>query len=323
MESAFRVATAPFTEHVTKYSLVFDDTQSFSRAHHEFLKNDKTIREFNSRLDETFTLGHNKFSHLSFEQFKKIYGSASVPKDWTSEASPTSSLTPTDNDAIDWSTDHDGVAVSGIMDQGDCGSCWAFSTVGAIEGMLGIANNKPADLSEQQLVSCDTNNNDCAGGWMPSAFTYVADNGLCSEDSYPYLSADGAVPACAISTCTPTMVNFTQNALPDLTEDSLKNAVASQPVAVAVCANEFWQLYKSGVMSHVNSTCHDHGVLVVGFGNDLETESDFWKIKNSWGRDYGEEGYIRIQRNVDVSDQYDVVTGPCGLLTFANFPTLQ
>eukprot|EP00913_Durusdinium_trenchii_P012028 g11300.t1 len=158
--------------------------------------------------------------------------------------------------------------------QGSCGSCWSFSTTGALEGAWQIATGTLTSLSEQQLVDCaDNGNKGCQGGSMDLAFSYLEKKNVCTEDSYPYQAAQGT---CQESSC---------------------KAVAQQPVSVAIEADqEAFQLYKGGILGQECGTKLDHGVLLVGYGTDNGV--DYWKVKNSWGANWGEEGYIRLKRGV-------------------------
>jgi len=200
-------------------------------------------------------------------------------------------------------------AVTGVKDQGQCGSCWAFSSTGSIEGAVFLKHGHLTSLSEQQLVDCSTSygNAGCNGGLMDSAFKYVQANGLCLESAYPYTARDGA---CKSSSCAPsTDSKITGYKDVTHTENALGAAVDITPVSIAIEADQSgFQLYKSGVFCGTCGTSLDHGVLAVGYGD--EGTSPYWLVKNSWGTSWGEAGYIRICRNAN----------KCGLSNEPSYP---
>lgn len=209
-------------------------------------------------------------------------------------------------------------AVTPVKNQGQCGSCWSFSTTGALEGAYYNKYGNLLSFSEQQLVSCDVGGADagCNGGWMDDAFTFVQKNGgITTEDQYPYTSGTTEKSG----TCTKTGYTNVAAAAPksytDVTANSvnaLMSAVAQQPVSIAIQANQAaFQLYKSGVLTGKCGQNLDHGVLLVGYGTDNGV--DYWKVKNSWGDSWGEGGYIRIERS-----DADL----CGVLDAASYPNL-
>ena len=213
-------------------------------------------------------------------------------------------------DAVDWTTKN---AVTPVKNQQRCGSCWAFSTTGSVEGAYAIASGTLTSLSEQDLVSCDHNGDQgCNGGLMDNAFKWIESNGLCTEDDYPYTSGSGITGTCK-TTCKPavTITGFTD--VPQQDETALQSALAQQPVSVAIEADKSaFQLYKSGVLDSAScGTKLDHGVLAVGYGTDSASGKDYWKVKNSWGATWGESGYIRMVRGKNM----------CGIAMSASYPT--
>jgi len=187
-------------------------------------------------------------------------------------------------------------AVTPIKNQGQCGSCWSFSTTGGIEGQWFLAGNTLTSLSEQELVSCDTIDQGCNGGLMDNAFTWLiqAKNGsIVTEASYPYVSGGGNVPVCSMSgTQFGAKIDSFKNIASSET-DMAAFVYTSGPLSIAVDA-ESWQLYMGGIMTNCVSGQLDHGVLIVGF--DDASTPPYWIIKNSWGASWGEEGYIRVEK---------------------------
>ncbi|RVW69583.1 Senescence-specific cysteine protease SAG39 [Vitis vinifera] len=195
-------------------------------------------------------------------------------------------------------------------------SCWAFSAVAAMEGITQLSTGKLISLSEQELVDCDTSGEDqgCSGGLMDDAFKFIEQNhGLTTEANYPYAGTDGtcnrkkaAHPAAKING---------YEDVPANNEKALQKAVAHQPIAVAIDAGGFeFQFYSSGVFTGQCGTELDHGVSAVGYGTS-DDGMKYWLVKNSWGTGWGEEGYIRMQRDVTEKE------GLCGIAMQASYPT--
>lgn len=264
---------------------------------------------------KTFEMGVSEIADLPFSQYRKLngyrhrrmYGDAGL-SNGTKWMAPMNTKAP---ESVDW-REHG--LVTEVKNQGMCGSCWAFSSTGALEGQHARQTGKLVSLSEQNLVDCSTKygNHGCNGGLMDQAFEYIRDNhGVDTEDSYPYKGRD---MKCHFDKKS---IGADDKGFFDIAEgdeEALKLAVATQgPISVAIDAgHRSFQLYKKGVYyeEECSSEDLDHGVLLIGYGTDPE-HGDYWLVKNSWGPGWGEKGYIRMARNKD---------NHCGIATKASYP---
>jgi cathepsin L len=280
----------------------------FQTRYRAFRSNLDFVTEHN-KLNKTFTVGMNKFADLSSKEFARIYlgtkANVVVPKIHKAHnvhAAPTS---------WDWRTKG---AVTPIKNQGQCGSCWSFSTTGSTEGCHFLTTGKLNSLSEQNLMDCSTSqgNQGCEGGLMTQAMTYIISNGgIDTEVSYPYTAADGTTCNYNAANSGATLKSFTN--VQTGSESDLLAKVTLGPVSVAIDASQnSFQLYTGGVYNEpaCSSTALDHGVLAIGWG--VDSGSAYWLVKNSWGTDWGIQGYIEMSRNLN---------NQCGIATMATLPS--
>jgi C1A family cysteine protease len=294
----------------------FMHTHQKSYAHDEFQSRYSTFKANMDIIDNynarglSFTLAMNKFGDLGREEFKRLYtGLKNVRRGNNTVYLSTDNLP----DSVDWRKSG---AVTPVKDQGQCGSCWSFSTTGSLEGLNYIKSKKLVSFSEQQLVDCSQSygNQGCDGGLMDDAFQYVAAQGIETEADYPYTAEDGT---CAYSKSKTVFKNKAYTDVPQDTPLQLQAAVAQQPVSVAIEADQScFQFYSGGVLSYPScGDSLDHGVLVVGYGTASGTP--YWIVKNSWGASWGEQGYIRIARSTSTSSD----EGECGIDMMPSYPT--
>jgi len=328
------LAVVVVTGQAVSFSKILDAEWFIFKAHHKkvykspieegyrmkiFLDNKRKIVEHNRRYEMKevgYKLGMNKYGDMLHHEvintlngFNKSVSEVSEQSVGATFIEPANVELPTE---VDWKKKG---AVTAIKDQGQCGSCWAFSSTGALEGQHFRQTGVLVSLSEQNLVDCSSKygNNGCNGGLMDNAFRYVKENrGLDTEKSYPY-EAENDKCRYNPRNSGASDVGFVD--IPEGDEKKLKAAVATMgPISVAIDAShESFHLYSEGVYYEPDCSAEnlDHGVLIVGYGTESETGEDYWLVKNSWGETWGEKGYIKMARNRD---------NHCGIASSASYP---
>jgi cathepsin L len=300
-----------FAQFMIDHSRIYENEEVKMHRYEIFKRNLDFIDNHNQQKS-TFSVAINQFADLTNAEYRSKYLTfRASKKSFRSLTSPTNHVGDLPK-TVDWRKKK---AVSYVKDQGDCGSCWAFSTSGAIEGTNAIKTNKLIELSEQNIIDCSWNspysNDGCDGGDMRNALQYIIDNkGIESEDDYPYIDYNGGDKHKCKYTVTKriasitAMVNVSQG-----NETDLAYAIVQSPVSVAIDASQTsFQFYSGGI--YYEPFCHndldslDHGVLAVGYGDG------YYEVKNSWGPGWGFEGYIMMSRNEDNN---------CGIATYATY----
>lgn len=337
-----------FSDYNIKYNKYYKDSDEYNLRQKIFKQNLEKIKKHNSNPNSTWKAAVNHLTDRTSEEINMMKGKnkdVSLPPllkgflqirniDTTIKKFPKN---------VDWRRKN---VIPKIRDQGSCGSCWSFSAVATIESHLAIQTGQKLDLSEQQLVSCVENPRNCGGkGGCNGAteelgFDYITKYGLSLEEHYPYIAKDSQCNKDLENSGVVMAESFVK--LPENDYNSLMDALMKYgPVAVSVDASDF-EIYDSGIYDGLGGECGssvNHAVVAVGFGTDTKTGTDYWIIRNSWGTNWGEKGYMRLKREKDASKvtcKMDtdpkqgsacddgpssiLVCGTCGVLSDSSYP---
>jgi len=282
--------------------------EEFASRMNVFKRNSQFINDHNA-LNKSYTLKMNQFGDLTNEEYRKIYLGFRMPVELKGE---TLEIVPglIFADSKDWRQEG---AVTPVKNQEQCGSCWAFSTTGSVEGCHKIGGATLTSLSEKNLMDCSWSqgNQGCNGGLMTSAMEYIISNkGIDTEASYPYSPVSSR--QCKYKAASKGASQTSYKNVQSGSESSLQQSITLGPTSVAIDASHSsFQFYSSGVYYEpaCSPTQLDHGVLGVGWGS---SGSDYWIVKNSWGTEWGQAGYIWMSKNRNNN---------CGIATMATLPS--
>eukprot|EP01071_Lankesteria_metandrocarpae_P007867 Lankesteria_metandrocarpae@DN4804_c0_g1_i1.p1 len=322
---------AEFRNFINKFGKRYDTYEEYLRRFEIFRSNSMFLRE--KHMNVTYNMATNRFMDMLTGEFLEFYTSLRMKDlskqgklkagsvrsiDWTLNNVQPSDI-PT---RIDW---REKGCVSKVKDQEQCGSCWAFSATGALEGAVCVSQEWLPNLSEQQLVDCafPEGNLGCNGGEPDAAFQYVLKNGgLCPESSYPYTSHE--LRFCAEKECSPVGAVTGFMDVPPKNDTALRAAIATYgPVSISINADpKEFHFYKNGVFNAPCGIVLDHAVLAVGYDTDAETGEDYYIVQNSWGESWGDGGFIKLLRIRNDESGETGNVGQCGMLLNPSFAYL-
>ena len=297
-----------FQKFITKYKKNYKSVNEFLARYEVFKRN---VNVALTQPKASFTTGITKFSDMTHQEFAKIYLNLNYDALAVANFEPATvksvNAAPT---SYDWRNQG---RVSAVKDQASCGSCWAFATVANLEGLYYAKKGVMKTFSEQMLVDCDTKDSGCNGGLMQYSFTWLKNNGgIMLDSSYPYVAKEQTCKSdktkyADFKVIGQKKLGSTWSTWSCVDEDEVKEFLyETGPLAVALNA-DYLSSYTGGIVDYTSSKCPysgiNHAVTLVGYGTDSSSAMDYWIVKNSWGKNWGESGYFRIRRG----------NGTCGI----------
>jgi C1A family cysteine protease len=304
-----------FSQWMLTYNKAYATAEEEAHKLAVFTQNFHFVNQWNSDPTQTSTVGLNEYADLNTEEFGALKGCLNMVQPSLEEPMTSAEVT---YDAgalpasVDWRAKG---AVTPIKNQGQCGSCWAFSTTGSLEGIYFISKGNLLSFSEQQLVDCSGSygNEGCDGGWPFWALEYTESQGIELESTYPYTAVDGT---CAYNSSAVQYNNAGYGNVTKNNEVALATALVNQPISVCVEADQsVFQLYTGGIITSAScGTQLDHAILAVGYST--QGKQEYWIVKNSWGTSWGLAGYVYIGKSSSTS-----TNGVCGIAMNPAYPT--
>jgi len=304
-------ARQQFIEFQHKYGKVYADAVEFNMRYNIFKANLAKATKMQEK-DAHAKWGVTKFMDMTSDEFKNIIlMKKTIPTNRPKKNLFAGELPPIpEGTTFDWRS-HSPSVVTPVYNQAQCGSCWAFSITENIESQWALAGNQLASLSMQQVVSCDTNDDGCGGGDPPTAYEYVIGaGGLEPYADYPYTSENGETGSCQFNQAD-ILAHISSYTTIGSEQQAQSYLTSNGPLSVCVDA-ESWQYYNGGVITTESDcgTSLDHCVMITGYGT--ESGVNYWWVRNSWGTDWGQSGYLQVESGADVCGIAQEITSATG-----------